>query len=78
MAGAYTALAETELVLVKYPLSASHYPPHDKAEQPLSEAIDRSSREPTCYVVRDTRRLRNRNAAQSAINPHTIAAIAVA
>jgi hypothetical protein len=46
MAGAYTALADTELVVVKYPLSASHYPPHDKAEQPLSDAIDRSSREP--------------------------------
>ena len=33
MAGAYTALAETELVLVKYALT-NHPPAHDKAEQP--------------------------------------------
>jgi hypothetical protein len=38
MAGAFTALADAEL-----PPSANHPPPHDKAEQPLSDATDKSS-----------------------------------
>jgi hypothetical protein len=37
-AGAYEALADAELSP-----SASHLPPHDKAEQPLSDAMDKSS-----------------------------------
>jgi hypothetical protein len=46
MAGAYTALAETELVWVKYPPSAKHPPPHDKPEPPLSDATVKSSSGP--------------------------------
>jgi len=45
-AGAYTALAETELVLangfeqeLKHPRPANHPPPHDKAEPPLPAAL---------------------------------------
>jgi hypothetical protein len=38
LAEAYRALAETEL--------ANHPPPHDKSEQPLSDATGKSSRGP--------------------------------
>jgi hypothetical protein len=41
MAGAYTALADAELSR-----SANHLPPHSKAEQPLSDAMDKSSSGP--------------------------------